>query len=116
MIVEMEWSKSKLVEFFRTHAYKQVFIEDSEHQVRIEFQIIEVLEIDLCSQTLVEVASQNELPGVELNLTLHDVFLGIHLFVSAPGEEESKISLPAEIPYSRLQLRLTDSKLQSDAN
>jgi hypothetical protein len=51
--------------------------------------------------------------GCDVSLTMHEQFLGIHLFFFRQNTEEQILSFPWEIPYSSLQLELVPERMDA---
>ena len=102
----MEWNKSKLLDFFRQHSGKKIIVEESGGTLRIQGKLQDLVETDMCSRILFEASLVPEIPGIEISLTLHEGFLGIHLLASSPEVEEPLLSCPAKISYEKLSISI----------
>tara|TARA_E500000075_G_C6993865_1_gene325187 strand:+ start:3101 stop:3439 length:339 start_codon:yes stop_codon:yes gene_type:complete len=110
---EIRWNQALLKEFLRSHAHQQICIMDQRSRAFLVGIIPAVYEMDLCSGTLSEAALNVENMGCDVSLTMHEQFLGIHLFFFRQNTEEQILSFPWEIPYSSLQLELVPERMDA---
>lgn len=94
------------LEFFERHPEQELRIEDPSQRIKISGKVKALYEMDLCSKFLWE--TELELGGgtLSLSLTFHDEFLGVHLILKQDTPPNAQISMPLEIPYHRLILKV----------
>ena len=102
----MEWNKSKLLDFFGQHSGKKIIVEESGGTLRIQGKLQDLVETDMCSRTLFETAIVPEILGIEISLTLHEGFLGIHIRASSPEAGAPLLSCPVQISYEKLSISI----------
>ena len=110
---EIRWNRALLAEFLRSHAHQQICIMDQKSRAFLVGIIPAVIEMDLCSGTLVEATINVENMGCDVSLTMHEQFLGIHLLFFRQNTDQQILSFPWEIPYSSLQLDLVTEKMDA---
>ena len=110
---EIRWNRTLLTEFLRGHAHQQICIIDQRNKAFLVGIIPAVIEIDLCSGTLVEASLNVENIGCDVSLTMHEQFLGIHLLFFRQNSDQQILSFPWEIPYTSLQLNLVIEKMDA---
>ena len=103
---DINWNSALLTEFLRSHAHQQICIMDQRSRAFLVGIIPAVIEMDLCSGTLVEAPINVENMGCDVSLTMHEQFLGIHLLFFSQNSNQQILSFPWEIPYFSRQLNL----------
>ena len=109
--MKIRWNRTLLTKFLRSHAHQKIFIIDQRSRAFLIGIIPAVIEMDLCSGTLVEATLNVENMGCDVSLTMHEQFLGIHLLFYRQNSDQQILSFPWEIPYSSLQLDLVTEKM-----
>lgn len=102
----MEWDKTRLIEFLEQHDRQKIIVEESGGAVSLRGILRYHGERDMCGRSLYEASMITEIKGIEISLTLHNDFLGIHLLARSAGGDESLLSYPAQIPYKKLSISL----------
>ena len=110
---DIRWNSALLTEFLRSHAHQQICIMDQRSRAFLVGIIPAVIEMDLCSGTLVEASIYVENIGCDVSLTMHEQFLGIQLLFFRQNTDQQILSFPWEIPYSSLQLDLVTEKMDA---
>ena len=105
----MSWNKYTLTEYMRQNTHKKVTIEEPGGTFRVHGQLKDVVDLNLCSHILVESTLIPQIPNVEISLTFHDDFLGIHCLAKHVETSEVIFSFPAQIPYEKLQIQFFEN-------
>ena len=103
------WTKSTLLHYFHKHLGESVLLEEQGTRIKVQGIITEVDEMDLCSTTLFETTLQMEREGIEVALTFHEEFIGVHLLAYAADHTTPQISFPYQIRYDQLILNATQA-------
>jgi hypothetical protein len=103
---DVRWSRSLLVEFLRNHPFQPLLLEDQRTQARLRGQVPLVNDLDVCSGILAEAPWYMEPNLLDISLTFHDQFIGVHVMLEQPETGELALSLPWEIPYVDLHIEL----------
>lgn len=100
---QMNWNKEQAILFFKKQ--QGGLIEIGEQKKRNVFRgtIVELNELDLCSKLLVEAELEFSTPGIDLAVTFHDDFIGLHLSLTHE-QTPSQISMSHQIDYESLTL------------
>ncbi len=104
----MSWEKTSVIQFLSVNEGKLVQIGETSTRVKFRGTLIDFNEMDMCSNTLIEVSLALLTPGLDISLTCHDDFLGIHIMTERPDLNDPEVSLPYHIRYENLQLILMD--------
>ena len=104
----MAWNKSSVIHFFEKHVGRRILIEEPEPRIKICGKVSEVVHQDLCSHTLSESALVLETKGIDVSVTFHDHFVGLHIMIDTPNQATPELSVPYRIPYINLELVLLD--------
>jgi|TARA_B100000809_G_C15018498_1_gene487566 hypothetical protein len=102
----VDWNKSKLLDFLRHHTQEEIILEEQGGTLRFQGKLQDVVELNLCSNTLFEAELVPAIMGTEISLTFHDTFLGINILARTAETEEPLISCSAQIPYEKLLISL----------
>ncbi|MGK5093630.1 hypothetical protein WDW89_16670 [Deltaproteobacteria bacterium TL4] len=105
----MEWDKSSTVHFFRQQHGQKILIQESETRAQFRGYVTEIYALNLCSRILEETTLKLKTPNMEIALTFHDDFLGIHVMVPDSAQQTLEVSLPYQIKYPNLTLTVLDS-------
>ena len=100
----MEWDKSRLIEFLESNDQQQIIVEDTGGAVRLRGMLQHPGERDMCGSILYEATLIPVIEGLEVSLTLHNDFLGIHILADSTHGNESALSCAAEISYKKLAI------------
>ena len=104
------WTLPSLIEFFNKYSGFKIKIEDPNTLFMAVGVITGVEELDLCNHYLPESLMKLSNSYVEISVTLHTDFLGMHIMVYAPDKETIELSFPYQIPYTTLQVTLLEKE------
>ena len=110
---EIRWNRALLAEFLRSHAHQEICIMDQRSRAFLIGMIPAVIEMDICSGTLVEASLNVGNMECDVSLTMHEQFLGVHLLFFRQNTDHQILSFPWDIPYSSLQLDLVTVKMDA---
>ena len=102
------WNQQSTILFFRQHLDQPLLIEDVSNRAKFCGIITEVTTLDLCSHLLEETTLKLETSDLQVEITFHDEFLGIHLLAYSPETQITSCSLPYQISYKMLKLTLLE--------
>ena len=98
----MSWDKASTIRFFQNQQGQTVLIKEQTSRVKFQGEITELEELDLCSSVLVESTLQLKTSGLQVDLTFHEDFLGVHLMITPSGSRDPEVSIPYQIRYENL--------------
>ena len=101
----MQWTKKATLEYFKLMIGREIVLEDANGGLRMAGAIGEVYELDLCSTDLFESSLKLTQPALDISVTFHEDFLGLHIMVR---------KYDAEREAERNSAQKADQKVDSD--
>jgi len=100
----MSWDKAPAIQFFQNNIAKTILLKEKTTRLRIQAQLEDIVELEMCSNFLFEAIFKTQTKGVVITVTFHDGFIGIQISTTLPDINQPEISFPYQIRYENLIL------------
>jgi len=100
----IEWDQKKIIDFFKSHSWKDITLQESGSSFKIQGKLENFQEIDLCSHTLFEAFIKPKFFEEEIYITLHNKFIGIEINRLTKKSGLSLKKKPFKIKYKKLKI------------
>ena len=106
--------KAAALQWFKAHKNKEIEIRWRGEMVRLRGRCTGVQSLDACSAEYEESQLVGLHEDIQIELSFHDITLGVQLSVYAAGAKHPAAFVPLSIPYDRLVLTTPDAKKTGD--